>query len=175
MKQFYETYQEDSKVSALRTQISWTHHKILISQANTHKERTFYLQKTIQERYSTRELERQIKSSLYERSQLGKPSLSTALTEAHPAASEVFRDPYVLEFLQLPLQHTQKDIQKAILYNLSAFILEVGKDFSLVEQEYRVQVGMEDFYIDLLLFHRGLQCLVAIELKIEHFKPQHLG
>lgn len=175
MKQFYETYQEDSKVSALRTQISWTHHKILISRTNTQEERTFYLQKTIQERYSTRELERQIKSSLYERSKLGGQSLSKALVTVHPQASQIFRDPYVFEFLQLPPQHSENDLQKAIIHNLASFILEVGKDFSLVGEQYRIQVGMEDFYIDLLLFHRGLQCLVAIELKIEHFKPQHLG
>ncbi|MEM7656679.1 MAG: PDDEXK nuclease domain-containing protein [Bacteroidota bacterium] len=175
MKQFFETYQSDEKVSAVLTQIPWTHHLFILSRTNSQEERQFYLQKCLEERYSSRELERQIKSGLYERSQLASTSLSPSLLQDHPEASTVFRDPYVLEFLDLPPRHSEKELQKAIIKNLGAFILEMGRDFSLIGEQYRVQVGMEDFYLDLLLFHRGLQCLVAIELKIEHFRPEHLG
>lgn len=175
MKQFYETYEGDEKVSALLTQIPWTHHLAILSRTRDMAEKRFYLEKCVAEGYSSRELERQIKSGLYERSQLHPSALSPKLSESHPDAWQVFRDPYIFEFLQLPAQHGEKDLRKAIVHHLGAFILEMGRDFSLIGEEYRVQVGMEDFYLDLLLFHRGLQCLVAVELKIEHFQPAHLG
>jgi len=85
------------------------------------------------------------------------------------------RDSYVLEFLNLPENHKEKDLRKAIVGNLKKFILEFGKDFTLVDEEYRVQVGNTDFKIDLLFYNRELHCLVAIELKIGRFKPEHLG
>jgi hypothetical protein len=85
------------------------------------------------------------------------------------------RDSYVLEFLNVPEHHKEKELRKAIIANLRDFILEFGKDFSFVGEEYRVQVGNTDFNIDLLFYNRELACLVAIELKIERFKPEHLG
>lgn len=175
MHKFYRTYKGNEIVSAMRSQISWTHHRIILSQAKSPKERLFYMKRSIEETYSSRELERQIKSSLYERSINSSKQMSESLLNKHPDSSQLFRDPYMFEFLDLPLAHKEKDLRKGILRNLSSFILEAGRDFSLIGEEYRIQVGMEDFYIDILLFHRGLQCLVAVELKIEHFKPQHLG
>lgn len=86
-----------------------------------------------------------------------------------------FLDSYVLEFLDLPDKFSEYDFKKAIINNLKNFILEIGKDFSFIAEEYRVQVGLDDFYIDLLFYHRGLACLVAFELKIGKFKPEHLG
>jgi RecB family endonuclease NucS len=85
------------------------------------------------------------------------------------------RDSYVLEFLDLPESHREKDLQKAIVGNLKGFILEFGKNFTFVGEEYRVQVGNRDFFIDLLFYNRELHCLVAIELKIGEFEPEHLG
>ena len=159
MKQFYEAYKDQEKVTAVRTQISWTHHRIILSQTHSFEERLFYINKSISEAYSSRELERQIKSSLYELSLLSSNHMSATLLKGHPESSQIFRDPYILEFLDLPEKHDEKDLRKGLLKNLASFILEAGRDFSLIGEEYRVQVGMEDFYIDLLLFHRGLQCL----------------
>lgn len=85
------------------------------------------------------------------------------------------RDSYVLEFLDVPENHKEKELRRAIISNLCDFILEFGRDFALVGEEYRVQVGNHDFKIDLLLYNRELSCLVAIELKIGRFKPEHLG
>jgi predicted nuclease of restriction endonuclease-like (RecB) superfamily len=87
----------------------------------------------------------------------------------------VLRDNYTLEFLSLPDDHKERDLRRSILANLKKFILEFGKDFSLIGEEYRVQVGNQDFYIDLLFYNRELTCLVAIELKVEKFSPAHLG
>lgn len=175
MKQLYEAYGEDEKLSPLVREIAWTQNMVILAQCGELSERSFYLKACISEQWSKRELERQIRSSLYERSQLSDHQLTTVIRETHPDAAGLFRDPYILEFLDLPHDHTEKDLRKAILRNLGRFILEAGRDFSLIGEEYRLQVGAEDFYVDLLLFHRGLQCLVAVELKIEHFRPEHLG
>ena len=101
--------------------------------------------------------------------------MSAPLTQIHPKAPEVFKDTYILDFLNLPEAHSEKDLQQSVVSNLRQFILEFGRDFTFVGQEYRIQVGKNDYFIDLLFFHRGLRCLVMFELKIDDFKPEYLG
>jgi predicted nuclease of restriction endonuclease-like (RecB) superfamily len=175
MKQFYEAYKDCPKLSALLREISWTNNLTILSRAKTIEEKEFYLRLTIQERYSTRELERQINSAIYERTMLGNAKLSPVMREIHPDAVNSFKDSYVFEFLGLPEKHDEGDLQKGLIVQMKKFILELGKDFLFIGEEYRVQVGNSDFYIDLLFYHRGLQCLVAFELKADKFKPEHLG
>ena len=173
MKQFYETYKDDEFVSPLVTQISWTNHLIILSGTKTAEERHFYMQLCIKERYSKRELERQIDSAYYQRYVL---SSSKQLPEHIPnTIRENILDSYVLEFLDLPETYSENNLKTAIIRNLKNFILEFGKDFTFIGEEYRVQVGGQDFYIDLLFYNRALSCLVPIELKIGKFKPEHLG
>ena len=169
MKQFYETYCGDEFVSALLTQISWTNHLMIMSKAKTVEERHFY----IKEAYSSRELERQIESAYYERYVFSQEKL---LPEPIKGLKEnPFLDSYVIEFLDLPKNFKESDLRKGLIQNMKDFILEVGKDFTFIDEEYRVQVGGEDFRMDLLFFHRGLQCLVAFELKIGKFKPEYIS
>ena len=97
------------------------------------------------------------------------------MERVHPDAKHVFRDSYVLDFLGLTADHSESDLRKAILRNLGRFILEFGRDLAFVGEEYRLQVGNKDFFVDLLFYHRELRCLVAFELKIEEFMPEHLG
>ncbi len=104
-----------------------------------------------------------------------KIKVSPVMTQLHGDITNVFRDTYVLDFLNLPKTHSEKDLQKSIVANLRDFILEFGKDFAFIGQEYRIQVGKNDYFIDLLFFHRGLRCLVMVELKINDFKPEYLG
>lgn len=173
MKQFYELYKDDEFVSTLLTQINWSNHLLIMSGAKSAEERHFYMQACIKERYSYRELERQMDSALYQRYML---SSKKALPKSVPAAArESILDSYVLEFLDLPEQFSENNLKKAIIGNLKKFILEFGKDFTFVGEEYRVQVGGQDFYIDLLFYNRALSCLVPIELKIGKFKPEHIG
>ena len=173
MKQFYETYKGDEFVTPLVTQISWTNHLQIRSSAKSMDERHFYLQLCAKEHYSKRELERQIDSAYYERCKL---SAQKPIPEAAPQnVRNSILDTYVLEFLDLPEQFSERSFKKAIIENLKQFILEFGRDFSFVGEEYRVQVGNTDFYIDLLFYNRTLSCLVAIELKIGKFKPEHIG
>lgn len=135
----------------------------------------FYLKITKQERYSKRELERQISASLFERSMIGKSKVSPALREIDSELANPFKDTYVFDFLNLPDIHSENDLQKGLIKQMKDFILELGRDFLFVGEEYKVQVGSSDFYIDLLFYHRGLQCLVVFELKADKFKPEHLG
>lgn len=173
MKQFYELYKDDEFVTPLVTQINWTNHLLIMSGAKSAEELHFYMQACIKERYSYRELERQMDSALYQRYML---SSKKALPKSVPAAArESILDSYVLEFLDLPEQYSENNLKKAIIGNLKKVILEFGKDFTFVGEEYRVQVGGQDFYIDLLFYNRALSCLVPIELKIGKFKPEHIG
>ena len=175
MRQFYELYGEDEKVSALLTQLSWTNHLQIMSACKSDEERYFYMALCAKEKYSTRELERQIDSAYYERYMLSQKPTTPAITEAKRGPSHVFLDTYTLEFLDVPEVANEKDLQKSIVQNLKNFILEIGKDFSFVGEEYRLQIGGHDYYIDLLFYHRGLSCLVAFELKIDEFKPEYVG
>lgn len=175
MKQFYETYHSDEKLSLLVRKLSWTHNTIIFSQCKTPEERAFYLHITIQDKYSTRELERQIDASLFERTIMGNQKLSAVLRELHPTIDNTFKDNYVLEFLGLPQEYSEEHLQKALIQNMKQFILELGRDFIFIGEEYRLQVGNRDFFIDLLFFHRGLSALVAFELKIGKFEPEHIG
>ena len=173
MKQFYELYKDDELVTPLVTQISWTNHLTIMSGCKTKEERLFYIKLCIKENYSKRELERQIDSAYYQRYLL---SVNKPLPEVVPnVVKGNILDTYVLEFLDLPEQYTENNLKKAIIGNLKSFILEFGKDFTFIGEEYRVQVGGQDFYIDLLFYNRALSCLVAIELKIGKFKPEHIG
>jgi len=173
MKQFYETYKDDEFVTPLVTQISWTNHLLILSGAKSAEERHFYMALCAKEHYSKRELERQIDSAYYERYMLSAKKLVPESVPQDVRGSIL--DTYVLEFLDLPEQFSERNLRKAITDNLKQFILEFGKDFTFIGEEYRIQVGGQDFYIDLLFYNRALSCLVPIELKIENFKPEHIG
>jgi len=160
---------------SILAKISWTHHLVLISRTKSDEEREFYLRLCLREKTSVRELDRQISSGVFERVMIGNQTLSPALKEIHPDVGNTFKDTYVFEFLNLPEQHSESELQKGLVRQMKDFILELGREFIFIGEEFRVQVGNGDFYIDLLFYHRGLQCLVAFELKADKFKPEHLG
>lgn len=173
MKQFYETYKDDEFVSSLLTQINWTSHLAILSGTKTREERHFYITLCIKYSYSTRELTRQIDSAYYERYML---SCDKILPEPFKSIKEsTFLDSYVIEFLNLPKNYKESDLKKGLIENMKSFILELGKDFTFVGEEFKVQVGGEDYRIDLVFYHRQLQCLVAFELKIGKFKPEYIS
>jgi len=175
MKQFYETYKDFPKLSTVLREISWSHNLAIFSRCKTTEEREFYLKLTKEENYSFREIDRQISASLFERTMLGNSKLSTALRENNNDITNTFKDSYVFEFLNLPEIHNENELQKGLVRQIKNFILELGKDFLFIGEEYKLQVGNSDFFIDLLFYHRGLQCLIAFELKADKFKPEHLG
>ena len=179
MKQFYEFYKDSEKLPTLLAQNSWSHNIAIMSRCDTEEEREFYIKITIKEKLSFRELERQINTSSFERVMIADEGLSPAIKTIVKDKDDnltPFKDTYIFDFLDdLPKKHKEKELQQALINGLKDFILELGKDFSFVGQNYKVEVGNSDFYIDLLFFHRELSCLVCFELKTEKFKPEHLG
>ena len=175
MKQFYELYKDDEKVSTLLTQLNWSNHLKIMSGSKSKEERELYLNLAVKENLTHRELVRQMDSGYYERYMLSNGESLPAIQKAKQETHNLFMDSYVLEFLDAPKIGSERDFQKSILENLKNFILEIGKDFSFIRNEYRVQVGNHDYYIDLLFYHRELSCLVAFELKIGEFKPEYIG
>jgi predicted nuclease of restriction endonuclease-like (RecB) superfamily len=175
MRQFFEVYQHDIKLSALLRELPWTHNLTILSRSKRPEEREFYLKMAIQERWSSRELERQFNTAFFERVVLSPVKTSPIVTRNYPEALNVFKDSYVVEFLNLPSEHNEADLHKGLLLKLRDFLLELGRDFCFIGSEYALQVGKQDFALDLLFFHRGLNCLVAIELKVTEFEPRDLG
>lgn len=175
MRQFYETYRGDEKVSPLVTQLSWTHHLLILSKSKRAEEREFYLRMACQEQWGKRELERQINGALFERVIMSPVKVAAPLRQLHPDAATVFKDSYLVEFLDLPPGHSEADLQRGLVEQLKKFLIELGRDFCYVGSHYPVQVGGRDFELDLLFFNRALNCLVAFELKVVEFEPEHLG
>jgi|WetSurMetagenome_2_1015567.scaffolds.fasta_scaffold00057_39 predicted nuclease of restriction endonuclease-like (RecB) superfamily len=175
MKQFFDLYSGYKKLSALLRELSWTNNILIMSKCRTMEEREFYVRMAAKAPTSSREMERVIDGRMFERSVSKPPKLSALLREIHPRSESIFRDSYSLDFLGLPDNHSETDLRKGIVRSLRNFIIEFGGDFAFVGEEYRVQVGMKDFFLDLLFYHRELRCLVAFELKIDEFKPEYLG
>ncbi len=161
-----------SFLSSLLLQIAWSNHLEILSGAKQDEQKIFYLVTTIKERWNKMEVRRQIHSALFERTMMANHTLSP-LSDILP--KDFFKDPYIFEFLDLPDAHSEKDLEKALILNLQKFILEIGKGFTYMGNQFRLQVGNKDYYTDLLFFHRDLQCLVLFELKIREFEPEFLG
>jgi predicted nuclease of restriction endonuclease-like (RecB) superfamily len=142
---------------SILARISWTHHLIIFSRTKTEEEREFYIRLCIRENYSKRELDRQISSGVFERVVLRNQQLPAALRQSKKDISTLFKSDYVFEFLCLPKDHNESDLQKALISQMKDFILELGRDFLFIGEEYRIQVGNSDFKADLLFYHRGLQ------------------
>jgi predicted nuclease of restriction endonuclease-like (RecB) superfamily len=169
MRQFYDAYKDHKAASSLVRQVSWSGNLLILSR------REFYLRLANREGWNKRETDRQLRGALFERAVLGRPKVSPAVTQLHPGAETIFKDSYLVDFLGLPEAHSEQDLQKAIIGNLKRFLLELGRDFAFVGEQYLLPVGGQDFRLDLLFYHRELQSLIAIELKVDEFKPEYLG
>jgi predicted nuclease of restriction endonuclease-like (RecB) superfamily len=179
--QFVRRFPDPEVVHALRGQLSWTHFRLLLGLDDTLK-RDFYLEMCRLERWSTRQLQQMIDTMLFERTALSrKPEaliraeLDTLQAGGVLTPTLVFRDPYLLDFLGLQDHYLEKDLEDAILREIETFLLELGAGFSFIARQKRIPVGGEDYYLDLLFYHRGLRRLVALDLKLEKFKPADKG
>jgi predicted nuclease of restriction endonuclease-like (RecB) superfamily len=170
MRRFYLAYPISS---ALRRELTWTHYRILMRLDQEH--RAFYEGLAVRGRWSSRQLEREINSMLYERAAHSQKPAALAGTlpaqgEAVPA-QEVFRDPYILDFLGLVEVFSERDLESALVHNIEQFLLALGTDFCFVGRQQRLSIGDEDYYVDLVFYHRALRCLVLVDLKIGAFTP----
>jgi predicted nuclease of restriction endonuclease-like (RecB) superfamily len=163
---------KEKLIALILCKVSWSNHLEILSQTKSPEEKFFYLLHCIKEKWSMRDLRRQLSSGYFERTMLSDKKVSTLLTQL---PQNLFKDPYIFEFLDLPDGHSESDLEKALILNLQKFILEIGKGFTYMGNQYRLQVGNKDYFTDLLFYHRDLQCLVLFELKIQEFEPEFLG
>ena len=176
-RQFYRTF---PIASALRTQLSWTQYKLLISIDNEEK-REFYIAESVKNNWTSRQLERQINSSLFERLLISSDQesvLAVAQNEKLPSdAREIIKDPMYLEFLGLKREaaYYEKDLEKAIITHLQEFLLEIGNGFSFVSRQKRIHIDGDEFFVDMVLYNRLLQCFVLIEIKTHKLTHQDIG
>ncbi|MEX2491206.1 MAG: PDDEXK nuclease domain-containing protein [Nitrospirales bacterium] len=176
MRQFYETWQDaPEKLAPLVRELPWSVHLDIMGRCKSQEERYFYLAHAAREGLSVRQLRQAIDNASFERFALADQKLATVSREIGTDLAGHFKDSYVLDFLELPLTHSERDLRKGLVRQLAHFLRELGRDFSFIGEEYPIQVGTRDGSIDLLFFHRELNCLVAIELKITAFDPAHLG
>lgn len=181
MVQFSENFPDESIVGALSRQLSWSHF-IEILPLKQPLEREFYAEMCCIERWSVRTLRERIASQLYLRTAVSKQPEAVIQTQidhlrtgGQMTPDMVFRDPYMLDFLGLPDGYSERDLESAILRDMERFLLELGAGFTFVARQKRISVGADDFYLDLLFYHRNLRRLVAVELKLEKFQPAHKG
>ncbi len=171
MMQFVETYRGQPKLATLSRELSWSHNLAIMSRSKRDEEREFYLRMATQERWSFRELQRQLNGSLFERVVLSPTKLSAPLRELHPEAATAFKDSYLVEFLDLPRDHSERDLQQGLVENLKQFLIELGRDFCFAGSQYPLQVGGRDFVLDLLFFNRGSTAWCSSSSKLTSSSP----
>lgn len=164
-----------AQIPAILYLTTFSNHIEIINNCRSYEERLFYILYSYREKLKYKELQRCIKSQAFTSIMSQRTFMSDAVKETYPNASVIFRDTLFLDFLNLPKRHSEKRLHKGILEHMKQFILELGKDFLFVDSEYVLEIGGGEYKIDLLFFHRGLQCLVAVELKSRKFKPSDLG
>ena len=180
MARFAELFPDERILVSLIQELTWTHFIALLPLKDP-LAREFYAEMCRMERWSVRALRQKINGMLFERTALSKNSEEVvrqelaSLRDGRMTPDMVFRDPYLLDFLGLSGAYSEKDLEAAILREMESFLLEMGNGFCFVERQKRMSVGKDDFYLDLLFYHRHLRRLVAIELKLESFQPSHKG
>ena len=175
MIQFYKTYGHNAIVSPLVAQISWANNLVILTHKSSIEEKEFYIRLCIKYNYSKRELIRQIESHYYERYLEGheiEPLIDVPAVSEESLRSRIL-DHFDLRFLELKEKYSEKDLRKAIVKNLKDFILEIGKEYTFVDEEHRIRVEGRDYYIDLLFYNKELSCFVAFELKLGEFLPEY--
>lgn len=179
MRIVHLSYKDESKfVAQLVRQIPWGHNIVIVEKVKDSQARIYYLRAAIENGWSRNVLVHQIETDAYSRHVLTKKT--TNFTDALPIplgdqANEMLKDPYIFDFIKLEDEAKEAEVERSLIIRLRDFLMELGKGFAFLGSQYRVEVGGEEFFIDLLFFHRGLRCLVALELKTGKFKPEYAG
>ncbi len=176
MYQFYNEYHENEFLQPLVAEISWTKHVVIITKCKDNQERQFYILATKKFGWTKDLLTNKIEAKTYEKYLLGQTNFDVTLPESiKNQAILAVKDDYIFDFLNLNENHLEAELEQALIKNIRSFLIEFGTDFTFVGNQYRIELDGEEYFIDLLLFHRKLQCLVAVELKIGQFIPEHKG
>ncbi len=176
MKAFYEAYAGSEKLAPLVREIGWSHNLVILERCKDPLEREFYLRMTRKFGWSKNVLIHQIENQSYEKTLLGQTSFDNALTpELRTQAKLAMKDEYTFDFLELREEHAERELERALVARIEAFLRALGGLFAFVGSQYRLEVDDREYFIDLLLFHRRLRCLVAVELKVGEFEPEFVG
>ena len=176
MRTFFLEYQADGFLAPMVREIAWTHNVLIFEQCKTSAERLFYLTQTKRNHWTKVVLAQQIKTRAYDSTILAQQNFTETLSPAQlPAATLALKDEYTFGFLALTPEHSEYELEQALLGNVRRFLIEMGGDFTFIGNQYRLALEDQEYFIDLLLFHRELQCLVAVELKITEFRPEYAG
>ena len=176
MREFFLLYRDDVKVQPLVAQVGWSHNLIILQRCKDPQEREFYLRMTRKFGWTKNVLVHQIDNQSYEKSLLGQTNFDRTLTPALRAQAKLaVKDEYAFDFLELGEQHSERELERALIARIEDFLREMGGMFAFMGSQYRLDVEGKEYFIDLLLFHRRLRALVAIELKIGEFEPEFVG
>jgi len=176
MRQFYSEYYDNERLQPLVGEIAWAHNLVIMSKCKDPLEREFYIRMTRKFGWSKNVLIHQIDNQSYEKSLLGQTNFDRALTpELRAQAKLAVRDEYTFDFLELGEDHSERELERALIARIEDFLRSMGDMFAFMGSQYRLEVDGKEFFIDLVLFHRRLRCLVAIELKIGEFLPEFVG
>ena len=176
MRQFHLTYQGNEKLQPLVGEISWAKHLIIMAKCGEDLEREFYIRMTRKFGWTKNVLALQIENQAYEKTLLNPTNFDrTVPAEIRQQAKLAVRDEYTFDFLELGEEHGERELERALISKVERFLREMGGRFAFLGSQYRLEIGSEEYFIDLLLYHRGLRCLMAVELKIGPFKPEYVG
>ena len=176
MREFFLLYRDDAKVQPLVAQVGWSHNLIILQRCKDPQEREFYLRMTRKFGWTKNVLVHQIDNQSYEKSLLGQTNFDRTLTPALRAQAKLaVKDEYAFDFLELGEQHSERELERALIARIEDFLRAMGGMFAFMGSQYRLEVEGKEYFIDLLLFHRRLRALVAIELKIGEFEPEFVG
>lgn len=176
MRDFYQSYEGNEKLTTLSAEISWSHNVALLSKCKDHLQREFYMKMSRRNGWTYRVLLHHIEIGTFEQTMVAKSNFKEKLpTNLHPEAILVAKDEYALDFLGLADEHSEQELEKAIVHNIEVFLREVGTSISFLGSQYRIELEGQEFFIDLLFYHRRLKSLIAVELKVSEFIPEHMG
>lgn len=176
MVQFYNEYQTDVNLQPLVGEISWSKHLVILSKCKNNQERQFYIFATKKFGWTKNVLIHQVENQTFEKYLLNQTNFDQALPEKiRKQAHLAVKDNYTFDFLNLADEHSESELEQALIRNIRNFLLEMGSDYTFAGNQYRIDAGTKNYVVDLLLYHRRLQCLIAIDLKIGEFEPEHKG
>lgn len=176
MRKFYAHYHENTKLQPMVAEIGWSHNMLLLDKCKNDLEREFYIRMIKKYGWTKNVLIHQLEGKAYERFLLNQTNFDKALEEKYKHQAKLaIKDSYSFDFLEMSENYGEREMELQLIKNIRSFLMEMGTDFAFISNQYKVTVGDDDFYIDLLLYHRRLKCLVVIELKTTKFKPEHAG
>jgi len=176
MRQFYLTYHENQKLAPLVREIGWSHNLVVMEKCKDDLEREFYIRMTRKHGWTKNVLTHQIENQSYQKTLLNQTNFDNTLPKAMVQQAKLaVKDEYTFDFLELGDEHSEQQLEKAILSKMESFLREMGGLFTFAGSQYRLEIDGKEFFIDILLYHRRMKCMVAIELKVGEFKPEHVG